>query len=157
MAVRLSARLSTCLRAIARRAIEEHATPSEIGWAVGIGVFVGCTPAIGFHAGIALALATFLRLNRLWAFLGSRVSTLAVLPWIVLAEIEVAHRLRTGEWIGLARETILRDARGLLVDWLLGTVIVGWVLASVVGILAWAVSRRRELRRKAVSSALPSS
>jgi uncharacterized protein (DUF2062 family) len=107
-----------------------------------LGVFVGCTPAIGLHGWIALAAATVLRLNRLWAFLGSRVCTLLVLPWITLTELEVAHRIRTGEWLPLRVSTVLHDAHGLLADWLLGTVLVGGALALAIGLLAYGIARR---------------
>jgi uncharacterized protein (DUF2062 family) len=105
-------------------------------------VFSGCTPAIGFHGWIALGLATLLRLNRLWAFLGSRVSTFFILPWIALAEVELAHRLRTGTWAAVTVDNVLREAPGLLVDWLLGAGLVGGALAAILGFVAYAIARR---------------
>ena len=74
----------------------ERASPREIGWAVAIGAFAGCTPAIGFHGGLALALATLFKKNRLFAWLGSRISNMVFLPFIVIAEVQVAHYARTG-------------------------------------------------------------
>jgi uncharacterized protein (DUF2062 family) len=136
------ARLVARLRALWQLIRHEHATPREIGRAVAVGVFSGCTPAIGFHGWIAVGLATLLRLNRLWAFLGSRVCTFFLLPWIVLAEVELAHRLRTGAWAEVTVETVLRQAPGLLVDWIAGAVIVGSVLAGVMGLVAYGVARR---------------
>jgi len=129
-------------RALWQLAKSEHASPREIGWAVGVGVFAGCTPAVGLHGGLALAFATVLRLNRLWAFLGSRVSSLVILPWIALSEVELAHRLRTGTWAHLRAETVLHQARGLLVDWLMGTVLVGGALGAVLGLTAYMVALR---------------
>jgi uncharacterized protein (DUF2062 family) len=139
---------SRASRAVARlRALwllirHEHATPREIGQAVAVGVLSGCTPAIGFHGAIALGMATLLRLNRLWAFLGSRVSNFLVLPWIVLSEIEVSHRVRTGAWAPLDVDTVLHQAPGLLLDWLVGTLVVGSALASVLGLIAYAIASR---------------
>jgi uncharacterized protein (DUF2062 family) len=136
------ARLYARLRALWQLVRHEHATPREIGRAVAVGVFSGCTPAIGFHGWIAVGLATLLRLNRLWAFLGSRVCTFFVLPWIALAEVEVAHRLRTGTWADVTVGMVLREAPGLLVDWVAGAAIVGSVLAGVFGFVAYGVARR---------------
>ena len=100
----------------------EHSSPRGIGQSVGVGVFAGCTP-VGFHAAIALGLATALRLNRLWAFLASRVSILPVyLAYRVLSEIE-AGALRADRRAlapHSASEALARRYE-LAVDWLLGT------------------------------------
>jgi uncharacterized protein (DUF2062 family) len=129
------------------RAKREHSTPREVGWSVAIGVFCGCTPFIGFHMWMALGLATVFRLNRLWAFLGSRVSPNVVFAWLAFSEIEVAHRLRTGAWEPLAPEDVLTHGRQLLGDWLLGSVLVGGALAALLGLLAYRASRGWQRRR----------
>jgi uncharacterized protein (DUF2062 family) len=121
----------------------EHATPHQIGWAVGIGAFCGCTPAVGFHGWVAVGAATILRLNRLWAWIGSRISNIVVLPFIVWAEIEIAHWLRTGQTVVLDRHTILKEAHLLLLDWCLGTPIVGVALGLTCGLIAYGISRFR--------------
>src|SRR5690242_7009139 len=95
------ARLLQRLRSLWLLVLSERAAPREIGLAVALGVFVGSSPALGFHGWAAVGLATLLRLNRLWAFCGSRISNMVTLPWIAFAEVEVAHRARTGEWVDL--------------------------------------------------------
>jgi uncharacterized protein (DUF2062 family) len=136
------------LRALWLLAKREHATPRELAWAVGVGVFVGCSPWVGFHGGIAVALATLLRLNRLWTFLGSRVATFAILVWIAFAEVELGHRLRTGRWAPIHVATALEEGRALLVDWVLGSVLVGALLGVLVGGIAYAIARRRARARE---------
>jgi uncharacterized protein (DUF2062 family) len=131
------------LRHLWHLAKNERATPREIGWAVAVGVFVGCTPALGMHGGIAVASATILRLNRLWAFIGSRTSAFFVLPLITYAEVEIAHHLRTGAWVTLDREHVIDQAKELLLDWFLGTIPVGGALALALGFMAYAFARRR--------------
>jgi hypothetical protein len=136
--------LSGRARALWERARREHSTPGEIGFAVGVGVFAGCTPFLGLHMWIALALATLLRLNRLWAFAGSRLSILPVFAWVGFCEIECAHRLRTGAWAPLAPGEVVAHGAELLTDWLVGTVPVGGGLAVLAGAIAYAVARRWE-------------
>lgn len=117
---------------------------------------MGCTPLIGLHAGLALVAATLLRLNRLWAVVGSRVSFFLLLPWITLAEIETAHRLRTGYWATLTVDDARVNARGWLLDWCLGTIPVGGVLALSLGGCAYALAARRDaLRRRTPAPAPP--
>jgi uncharacterized protein (DUF2062 family) len=131
------------LRSLYRLARNERASPREIGWAVGIGAFVGCTPALGFHGAVALALATLLRKNRLFTWLGSRVSNILVLPFIVFAEIEVAHYVRAAQWVTLDTRHALDEAGGLLLDWCLGTIPVGGAIGALLGTAAWAMAARR--------------
>ncbi len=139
------------------RALREHTTPRELALSVALGVFVGCTPFLGLHIWIALGLATLFRLNRLWAMIGSRASFFLFLPWIVLAEIQVAHRARTGEWAPiLARDAM--DHRGeYMLDWSLGVVPVGLVLAFAIGAVAYLLARRRALRPRTPSRSRPPS
>lgn len=134
------------LRLLWKRAQEEHASPRDIGWAVAIGVFAGCTPGIGIHGWIALGLATLFRKNRLWTWIGSRISNMFVLPWIILLEIQVAHRVRTGAWVTVAIDDVLDRAQELLLDWCLGTFPVGFALGAVFGLLAFAIARYRARR-----------
>jgi len=109
---------------------------------VAVGVFCGCTPFIGLHMWMALALATALKLNRLWAFLGSRISSNVILAWIAFSEIELAHRLRTGEWMPMAPADVLVHGWQLFGDWLFGAGLVGAVLAALLGLLAYGLARR---------------
>jgi uncharacterized protein (DUF2062 family) len=125
-----------------QRALNERSSPSEIGWSIGIGVLAGCTPLVGLHMWMALALATLLRKNRLWAFVGSRVSSSVFLAFIAFAEIELAHRVRVGGWAQLAPREALAHGRELLVDWFLGSALVGPVLACVLGGAAYLAVRR---------------
>ncbi|HSQ63792.1 MAG TPA: DUF2062 domain-containing protein, partial [Polyangiaceae bacterium] len=94
------------VRTLWRLAKTERATPPQVAWAVGLGVFAGCTPALGLHGWIAVGAATLFRLNRLYAFLGSRVSSVFVLPWIVLCEVQLAHRVRTGSFLALTKSDV---------------------------------------------------
>lgn len=136
----------TKLRAIGRLARSERSSPRQIGLAVAVGAFAGCTPAVGFHGGLAVALASVFRLNRLWAFVGSRVSNFLLLPWIVLAEIELAHRVRTGAFVTLEVDDVLEHGSALLFDWCLGAVPVGLVVAALAGSLAYTWMRFRRTR-----------
>lgn len=130
----------------------ERATPREIGWAVAIGAFAGCTPAVGIHGLLAIALASVFRKNRLFAWLGSRISNMVFLPFIAIAEVQISHVIRTGRWVTLDREHALDQAGSLLLDWCLGTIPVGAVIAALMGVLGWALARWRDRRRAAAAA-----
>lgn len=133
------------LRALWTLVRTERAEPRQIGVAVGVGVFVGLSPAIGFHGGLAIAAATLLRDNRLFCFVGSRISNPLVGPFLVFAQIQAAHRVRTGAFIALTVRELADHARTLLLDWLLGMLVFGAPLSIVLGLAAarWARSRSR--------------
>lgn len=140
-------RLWEKIKALWKLARSERASPREIGWAVAIGAFAGCTPAMGAHGWLAIGLATLFKKNRLFAWLGSRISNMIILPFIAIAEVQVAHRLRTGEWAVLERATVLEKAPSLLLDWCLGTIPVGIAIGAFFGLLAWGIAALRDRRR----------
>ena len=140
-------RLWEKLKLLWKLAKSERASPREIGWAVAIGAFAGCTPAVGVHGPLAMGLATLARKNRLFAWLGSRISNVVLLPFIALAEIQLSYRLRTGAWLVVDRDHILAQAPSLLLDWCIGMFPVGGAVAALMGMLAYALARRRDLRR----------
>jgi uncharacterized protein (DUF2062 family) len=150
-------RLWRRFRVLWRVATTERATPRQVALAVGLGAFVGSTPVIGLHGWIAVGLATVLRLNRLYAFLGSRVSSPVVLPFIVIAEIELAHRVRCGEFIALTRSNVLEQAKGLLLDWCIGTIPVGLAVGALTGALGYLITRTRLRALRSTSECPPSS
>lgn len=147
-------RLWEKLKLLWKLAKSERASPREIGWAVAIGAFAGCTPALGVHGPVALGLATLFKKNRLFAWLGSRISNMIFLPFIALAEIQVSHRIRTGQWMELDREHVLDDAPKLLLDWCLGTFPVGTAIGLVMGVLAYWAASVRDRRRAPEGAAL---
>jgi uncharacterized protein (DUF2062 family) len=148
----LFGRLWQKLKTLWRLAKSERASPREIGWAVAIGAFAGCTPAIGVHGPLAIALATLLKKNRLFAWLGSRISNIVILPFIAIAEVQVAHRVRTGEWVSIDRDHALDQAGALLLDWCLGTIPVGTTIGFALGLMSWSFAHRRDRRRTATGA-----
>jgi uncharacterized protein (DUF2062 family) len=127
---------------------KEHTTPREIGLAVAMGVFVGCTPAFGFHGWIALGLATLFRLNRIWSWAGSRISNFLIYPWIAIGEIELGHFLRFGDHMRLTEKEVMSQRGKLIVDWLIGSLPVGIGGAIFFGGVAYGLAHLR-MRKKA--------
>jgi uncharacterized protein (DUF2062 family) len=138
--------LIRAIRTLFLQALRERSSPRETGLSVAVGAFCACTPFIGFHVLMALGLATVFRLNRLWAALGSRASPLVLLPFIAFSEVQLAHRLRRGCWVPISPREVLAHGHELLLDWGLGTPIVGGAFAVVLGGLAYAFSRARLAR-----------
>jgi uncharacterized protein (DUF2062 family) len=135
-------RFAARARDLWERAKRERSSPPEVGFSVAVGVFSAFTPFLGLHMWIALGLATVFRLNRLLAFVASRISIMPVFALVTFCEIESAHRLRTGAWAPLAPREAVARGRELFVDWMLGACIVGTALALVAGLFAYGAARR---------------
>ena len=106
---------------------------------------------MGIHGWVGVGLATLFKKNRLMAWIGSRISNMLFLPFIAIAEVQLAHRVRTGVVGGDRRATTaISQAGSFLLDWCLGTIPVG----IVIGILcaassATALAVRRDRKRAA--------
>lgn len=148
-------RLLLKIKALWERAKTERASPRQIASAVFIGGFIGCSPAIGFRGWISLAVATVLRQNRLFAWLTSQVlANMIVTPPIVVAEVQVAHRIREGTWVTIDRTRALEQAGDLILDWCLGTIPVGVAVGGVLAALAYGLAVLRDRRKsRAAASA----
>jgi hypothetical protein len=139
-------------RTLLRTAVAEHAAPPKVALSVAVGTFCACTPLIGLHIWMALGLATLLRLNRLWAAVGSRATTAGLWPVVTFLEIEAAHRARFGVWVPISPSDAVAHGRELLLDWVLGTPLVGGFYALVLGAVAYLVARRLD---RGVTSSTP--
>jgi uncharacterized protein (DUF2062 family) len=141
------------------RAKREPSSPRQVGLSVALGAFIACTPFLGFHFWIALGLASLFRLNRLWAMIASRLSSTPILLATTFAEIELAHRLRTGAWVAMNWHDAFAEARELVADWILGTILVGIPIAACAGLAAAAAARRwqRLSQNRLEAPRLPSS
>lgn len=138
------------LRQKALELLRERAEPREVGQAIALGVWVGTSPAFGLHGWLAVGLATLLRRNRAFAFVGSRVSFFLLLPWILLSEVEIGRFLRTREWAPIDHRRIVEEAPHYLLDLCIGWAVLGPIYALCLGALAvpaWRAWRARQAQR----------
>jgi len=115
--------------------LAEHATPRSLGFAGAFGAFAGTLPIIGLHTVLVYFGAQRLKLNRLLA-LGT--NQLGIPPVVPALCIEVGYYLRHGTWLTeVSMRTLGREAPQRLWEWTLGALVVGPVLAVVVGGAIW--------------------
>jgi glycosyltransferase involved in cell wall biosynthesis len=123
-------------KSLVRYLVREASTPGDLGFAAGIGAFIGCTPLIGFHWLLALYAATRLHINRVATLAATNVSFGPLTAVIALASIWLG-KLMLGQTF-LPPETldwavIGRFAAESLGAWLLGSFIIGLAAAFAVG------------------------
>jgi uncharacterized protein (DUF2062 family)/SAM-dependent methyltransferase len=110
--------------------------------AIGVGVFIGCTPFFGFHLVICWAAGFVLRLNRLLMYLGANISNPLIAPFLIFSELQAGALLRRGTLQSLTLAAIRgTDAWSFGFDYLLGAAIVGAVLGSVAAAGTYAALR----------------
>ena len=62
----------------------EGASRSREAWAIGLGLFVGCSPFIGLHLGMCVALGWLFGLNRLKLYLAANLVNPLIMPAILV-------------------------------------------------------------------------
>jgi uncharacterized protein (DUF2062 family) len=99
--------------------------------AIGMGLFIGCTPFYGFHLLLCWIVGRLLRLNRLRMYVAANVSNPIIAPFVVFAELQTGAWLLTGAFLPLTIETVKSaTAWQLGADLLLGSAVVGGVLGA---------------------------
>jgi len=112
-------------------------------WAIGLGLFIGCSPLIGFHLGLCLVAGWIFGLNRLKLYLAANLVNALVLPAVLFAEVQAGSLLRRGVAYPLSV-----SAFSSLDPWLfgldlgLGSVVVGGAVGAIGGLLTFSVLGR---------------
>ena len=120
----------------------EHRTPGKVAFAVAVGVFVGCSPAWGLHLALCVLLATVFRLNRVIVYAGAYVGNPLTAAPILFAELQTGHRLLHKVWLHVSIADVgTLGLGGVVADVVVGSLVVGGVLAALSGFLAWAVAK----------------
>jgi uncharacterized protein (DUF2062 family) len=127
--------------------------PTVLALSMGIGAFIGCSPAYGFHTLMCLAAVALFRLNPVATLLGSQVSFGPIIVPIMIAEVWIGDLMRFGHVVPLPKLGAAELAKWLLgnalVSWLIGWVVLGGIVGVLTGLLTLGFLRLR--RRKPAS------
>lgn len=118
--------------------LTEHATPGQLATAGGVGVLLGALPLIACHTLAILFVCSFFRLNKV-AAVGA--SQLCMPPLVPALCIEAGYYLRHGEFLTeISLETLGYQGLERLYEWLLGSLLVGPLLAALVALVIYGMS-----------------
>jgi uncharacterized protein (DUF2062 family) len=114
-----------------RALLHDSGEPLFLGLAAALGVVLGATPLLGLHTITILASAGYMRLNRPIAVAASQLCMPPLVPALC---IETGYVLRHGRLLTeLSLQTLGREAPVRLLDWLLGSLLVGPLLGVLIG------------------------
>ncbi len=112
--------------------LREHTSPFESALAVGVGVFVGCTPLFGLHTGIVILLGLLFRWNIAYLWLGTQISLPPLVPFLIWGSEKIGSQF----W----GDRLEGPLAGLL-HWGTGFGILGIILGTSIGILVYVLKR----------------
>jgi uncharacterized protein len=147
-----------------KRVARLRASPQSIALGLAAGVFAACTPLLGFHIVIALAIAWLLSGNLVAAALGTAYCNPLTFPFIIAGDIKLGALILHNPPVAAAPETIgnLWSLHHLSSLWrpviepmLVGSVPLGLVSAAVayfVGAYAVGVFKARRAAKVAPSA-----
>jgi uncharacterized protein (DUF2062 family)/2-polyprenyl-3-methyl-5-hydroxy-6-metoxy-1,4-benzoquinol methylase len=106
--------------------------------AIGVGLFIGCSPFYGFHLLLCWVVGWLFRLNRMKVYLAANISNPIVAPFILFAELQTGAWIRTGGLLPLTLETVRTTTPWQFgIDLLVGSVVFGGVLGAMGGVATY--------------------
>jgi uncharacterized protein (DUF2062 family) len=129
-----------------KKLLMENSSPEQLAAAGGLGVLLGALPLIGFHTIAILFAAGFLRLNKLTAVSASQLCMPPLVPALC---IEAGYFFRHGRFLAeISMETLGYQGLERCYEWLIGSLLLGPLMAVVVGAIIYlmALFIRRTIR-----------
>ena len=116
----------------------ENTTPIQLAAAGALGVFLGTLPLIALHTIAILFAATFFRLNKVAAVSASQLCMPPIVPALC---IETGYFMRHGKFLTeISLETLGYQALDRLFEWLIGSLFLAPVIATLVGIIVYVMA-----------------
>lgn len=132
------------IRELLYRLRTEGDTPGRVAGAVGVGVFIGCSPFYGFHLALCILFAKIFRLNQLLTYLAAHISLPGIWPLLVLGELQAGRLLRGAPLLSIRPDDLRHlDPWQFAADLLLGSAVVGIVLAVALAAPTFWIARKR--------------
>lgn len=125
-------------RAIYYLRTEGSGSRSHDAWAIGLGLFIGCSPIIGGHLAMCLVAGWVFGLNRVKLYLAANLIGIPLMAPVLFAELQIGSWLRRGH-----AYPISMDALGTINPWLfgqdifVGSLVFGGLLGGFFGFLTF--------------------
>ena len=130
--------------------LAENATPGGLAASAAIGIILATLPLIFVHTLVILYVTTSLHLNKIMAI---SIQNLCIPPFVPMLCIELGYYMRYGNWLtDVSLEIIFGQLPERLFEWFLGSLIIGPILAFIVGTSIFFTSRALQGRTSRYAS-----
>ena len=120
----------------------EGVGPAREAAAIGLGVFIGCSPLYGFHLLLCLVVGWCLGLNRLKMYLAANISNPFMAPLLILTELQTGAWFRRDQLHALTFDAVRNvDPWSFGADLIVGSLVIGGVLGVLSGTATYFVAR----------------
>ena len=124
--------------------LKENATPGGLAVSAAVGIILATLPLLFVHTLVILYVTTSLHLNKIMAL---SIQNLCMPPLIPMVCVELGYYLRYGAWLtDFSLKIIFGQLPERLFEWFLGSLIIGPLLAFIVGMSVFFSSRALQRR-----------
>ena len=132
-----------------KQLLSEHATPLQIATAVWLGIFLGTMPLIAIHTATIIYATHKLHLNKVAAVTASQLCMPPLVPFLC---IQTGYYFFNGSFLyEFSKETLVAQAGDRLLEYLIGSFIIGPILGFMVAGLCYVTARQMSKLREKVS------
>jgi uncharacterized protein (DUF2062 family) len=136
------------IHALARQILHQHTAPARVAAAVLVGCVVGCTPLLGLHLPLCIALAWLLGLNQLVVYGAANLSVPPMIPLLGLASVQLGEQLLHRRWLTLHRADFTWSgtreiAHHFFAAWMVGGLCLGAAIGAVAATAVFLTLRAR--------------
>jgi uncharacterized protein (DUF2062 family) len=128
--------------------LADDATPKSLALGAAVGMGLGTLPLVGLHSILIVLIAGALKLNKI---AGLAVSQLCMPPFVPALCVEAGYYLRHNRFLTeISLQTLGYEALERIWEWVLGSLVLAPVFASLCGGAVWALAAvaRRSLREE---------
>jgi uncharacterized protein (DUF2062 family) len=145
-----------------RQARRDRVSRETFSAGLAVGAFIGNLPAYGFHAPIGLYVAGRFHLHPAAVFVGTNISIPPIGPVLNVAAIALGHVLLRGalptpDAFDFEKHGVPHVLRSRLLEWSLGSVLIGLACAAGVYMISYRVLRLAAVREDVTPGPAPAS
>jgi len=130
------------LRRVAWELRTEGAGSAREAAAIGLGVFIGCSPLYGFHLLLCWVVGWCGGLNRLKMYVAANISNPFLAPLLILTELQTGAWFRRDQLHALTLDTVRNvDPWSFGADLIVGSLVIGGALGVLSGTATYFVAR----------------
>ncbi len=130
-----------------KRLLQENASPGGLAASAAVGIILATLPLVFIHTIAILYVTARLHLNKIMAV---SIQNLCNMPFVPFLCIQTGYFMQHGRWLtGISKENFVGQIPALMWDWLLGSMVLAPLLALMVGLCVYVISKYLQKQKEA--------